>query len=331
MTDTIEQALVPFIEAINWNDPQDQIDVDVWNRLTKNFWLPEKIPMAGDLTTWATLTPHEKLTTTRVFVGLTLLDTWQSVIGADCLKGDARTPQENAVLNNILFMESVHAKSYSNIFSTLCTTEEIREAFRWSRENKFLQAKARLVGEQYVGSHPLKKKIASVFLESFLFYSGFFLPLYWDSRQKLPNTANMIKLIIRDEAVHGYYVGYKFKLAYQELSEAEQAEIKDWTYAFFMELYDNEILYAESMYDELGLTESVKKMMHYNANKAFMNLGFDPLFPAELTDVPAAILAALAPEGAVNHDFFSTQGSTYKIAEVEQTSDADWSGDDLTF
>jgi ribonucleoside-diphosphate reductase beta chain len=54
--------------------------------------------------------------------------------------------------------------------------------------------------EYYRADEPLKKKIASVFLESFLFYSGFWLPMYWSSRGKLTNTADLIRLIIRDEA-----------------------------------------------------------------------------------------------------------------------------------
>ena len=36
---------------------------------------------------------------------------------------------------NIAFMESVHAKSYSSIFSTLCSTEQIDAAFDWSENN----------------------------------------------------------------------------------------------------------------------------------------------------------------------------------------------------
>ncbi len=32
--------------------------------------------------------------------------------------------------------------------------------------------------------------------------------MYWSSRGKLTNTADLIRLIIRDEAVHGYYIGY---------------------------------------------------------------------------------------------------------------------------
>lgn len=30
------------IQAINWNRIQDDKDLEVWNRLTSNFWLPEK-------------------------------------------------------------------------------------------------------------------------------------------------------------------------------------------------------------------------------------------------------------------------------------------------
>ncbi len=53
-------------------------------------------------------------------------------------------------------------------------------------ENELLQRKAHLILQQYNAvESPLKKKIASVFLESFLFYSGFYLPMYWSSRGKL--------------------------------------------------------------------------------------------------------------------------------------------------
>ena len=78
----------------------------------------------------------------RVFTGLTLLDTIQGTVGAVSLIPDALTPHEEAVYTNIAFMESVHAKSYSSIFSTLCSTAEIDDAFRWSEENLNLQRKA---------------------------------------------------------------------------------------------------------------------------------------------------------------------------------------------
>lgn len=309
---------------INWNKIEDPVDLDVWNRLTQNFWLPEKIALSNDIQSWSTLKPEEQLLTMRVFTGLTMLDTIQGTVGAMSLMPDARTPHEEAVITNIAFMESVHAKSYSSVFSTLCSSQDIEEAFRWSEENPYLQRKAEIVLSYYRGDDPLKRKVASTLLESFLFYSGFYLPMYWSSRAKLTNTADLIRLIIRDEAIHGYYIGYKFQQAYNQLDWNDQQEIKSYAYGMLNDLYENEIKYTADLYDGIGLTEDVKKFLHYNANKALMNLGFEPLFPKEITNVNPAILSALSPNSDENHDFFSGSGSSYVMAKHESTTDDDW-------
>ncbi|WP_321337061.1 class 1b ribonucleoside-diphosphate reductase subunit beta [uncultured Cohaesibacter sp.] len=310
--------------AINWNRIEDEKDLEVWNRLTGNFWLPEKVPLSNDIPSWGTLKPEEQQLTIRVFTGLTLLDTIQSSVGAVTLMKDAVTPHEEAVYCNIAFMEAVHARSYSSIFSTLCTTPDVDEAYRWSEENSFLQEKSALILSEYRSENPLKKKVASVFLESFLFYSGFYLPMYWSSRAKLTNTADLIRLIIRDEAVHGYYIGYKFQQALLGLSEQEKQEIKDYTFALLFDLYESEAKYTEALYDGVGLTEDVKAFLHYNANKALMNLGYEGLFPADACKVNPAILSALSPNADENHDFFSGSGSSYVIGKAVATEDEDW-------
>jgi len=316
--------LIDRVQAINWNRLEDDKDLEVWDRLTGNFWLPEKVPLSNDIQSWATLTETEKQMTTRVFTGLTLLDTIQGTVGAVSLIPDALTPHEEAVYTNIAFMESVHARSYSSIFSTLISTPEIDEAFRWSEENPNLQRKAEIVLNYYRGDEPLKRKVASTMLESFLFYSGFYAPMYWSSRAKLTNTADLIRLIIRDEAVHGYYIGYKFQKGLEKLTEPERQELKDYTFELLFELYDNEVEYTQDLYDPLGLTEDVKAFLRYNANKALMNLGYEALFPRDETDVNAAILAALSPNADENHDFFSGSGSSYVIGKAVNTEDEDW-------
>ncbi|MGN7970849.1 class 1b ribonucleoside-diphosphate reductase subunit beta [Microbacterium sp. 22296] len=316
--------LLNHVQAINWNRIQDDKDLEVWNRLVNNFWLPEKVPLSNDIQSWNTLTPEEQTLTMRVFTGLTLLDTIQGTVGAVSLIPDALTPHEEAVYTNIAFMESVHAKSYSSIFSTLCSTKEIDEAFRWSSENEFLQKKARIVMDYYRGDDPLKRKVASTLLESFLFYSGFYLPMHWSSRAKLTNTADLIRLIIRDEAVHGYYIGYKFQRGLETVDEARRQDLKDYTFSLMYELYDNEVHYTQSLYDSVGLSEDVKKFLHYNANKALMNLGYEAMFPSSVTNVNPAILSALSPNADENHDFFSGSGSSYVIGKAEATEDDDW-------
>lgn len=312
------------VEAINWNTIPDEKDLEVWDRLTGNFWLPEKIPVSNDIKSWKTLTALEQQTTMRVFTGLTLLDTIQGTVGAVSLLPDATTLHEEAVLTNIAFMESVHAKSYSSIFMTLASTPEINDAFRWSEENENLQRKAKIVLAYYEGDDPLKRKVASTLLESFLFYSGFYLPMYWSSHAKLTNTADIIRLIIRDEAVHGYYIGYKYQQALKQADQARRDELKEYTFDLLLDLYDNEIQYTEDLYDAVGWTEDVKRFLRYNANKALNNLGYEALFPADETRVSPAILSALSPNADENHDFFSGSGSSYVIGKAENTTDDDW-------
>lgn len=313
-----------LLQAINWNRIDDPKDLEVWNRVTNNFWLPEKVPVSNDIPSWATLTDEEQLLTMRVFTGLTLLDTIQATVGATSLIPDAITPHEEAVYTNFAFMEAVHAKSYSSIFSTLASTQEIDEAFRWSTENESLQRKARIIVDYYRGDDPLKRKVASVMLESFLFYSGFYLPMYWSSRAKLTNTADLIRLIIRDEAVHGYYIGYKFQKNIEHESAARKDELKDYTFGLLHDLYENELQYTHDLYDSVGLAEDCKRFLHYNANKALMNLGYEGMFASSETNVNPAIIAALSPNADENHDFFSGSGSSYVIGKAESTEDDDW-------
>ena len=315
---------VSRIKAINWNRVIDDKDLEVWNRLTSNFWLPEKVPLSNDVQSWGTLTGDEQRLTIRVFTGLTLLDTIQNVVGTPTLMQDAITPHEEAVLSNVAFMEAVHARSYSSIFSTLCSMRDVDDAYVWSEENEHLQRKSDLIMREYKTDNPMKRKVASVFLESFLFYSGFYLPMHWSSRGKLTNTADLIRLIIKDEAVHGYYIGYKFQKAYNAATPMEQMEIRDYAISLLMDLYDNEMKYTASLYDGVGLTDEVRKFLHYNANKALMNLGFDPMFPPEISDPNPAIMASLSPNADENHDFFSGSGSSYVMGKAEETEDEDW-------
>ncbi|GIN88431.1 ribonucleoside-diphosphate reductase subunit beta [Heyndrickxia sporothermodurans] len=312
-----------FYEAINWNNIEDMLDKITYEKLTEQFWLSTRMPVSKDKSDWTKLPDNEKRLVEKVFGGLTMLDTLQSENGIDALRKDAKTQHEIAVLNNIQFMESEHARSYSSIFSTLNTKREIEDIFRWARENDLLQKKARIIDEIYKNGTPLEKKVASVFLESFLFYSGFYTPLYYLGRAKLINVAEVIKLIIRDESAHGAYIGYKFKIGYDQLSDGEKEAIKSWTYSLLYKLYENEVKYTEALYDEVGWTEDVKVFLRYNANKALMNLGLSPLFPDTVEDVNPIVINGLST-GTTNHDFFSTVGNGYLLSVVEDMKESDY-------
>lgn len=309
--------------AINWNVLDDALDKAVWEKLTEQFWLDTRIPLSNDLNDWKKMKEEEHALVEKVFGGLTLLDTLQSVDGMSALKKDALTSHEAAVLNNIEFMESVHAKSYSSIFSTLNTPAEIEEIFEWTEKNEYLQYKAEKICVIYRGDDALMKKAASVFLESFLFYSGFYAPLYFLGHNRLNNVAEIIKLILRDESVHGTYIGYKFQIRYRALAEEEQEKLKFEIVNLLYDLYQNEEKYTHELYDELGWTEDVGIFLRYNANKALMNLGFEPLFEETVTDVNPVVMNGISTSTS-NHDFFSQVGNGYLLGSVEAMGDDDY-------
>lgn len=306
------------LTAINWNKIDDPIDSQVWDRLTTNFWLPEKIPVSNDLPSWRAMPDNEKELVKKIFAGLTLLDTLQSEVGAPVLQAQAQTKHEEAVFTNIDFMESVHAKSYSTIFSTLCSMQEIEELFSWVENDELIQKQALSIQAAYDGLRDIRRYAASVLLESFLFYSGFYVPLRLASEGKLTNTADIIRLILRDEGVHGFYIGYQFrKRGYTD-------EDLEWIKHFARILYNGECERTEQLYDDVGWTDEVKCYLRYNMNKALSNLGLQPMFPPSETQIPAYLLAALDIGTGESHDFFSGSGASYVMGRAEATTDEDW-------
>jgi len=315
-----------IFQAINWNAP-DQLDLTVWEKLNGQIWFPGEFVIDNDKKSWRTLSKDEQWLFLRVLAGLTVLDTLQAEFGAPSLEVDATSKHEKAIYKNIGYMEEIHAESYSYTFQSLVGTEEIERVFRWAAENEYIQKKAGIVYEYYQGEDPHKKKIASVLLESFLFYSGFYLPLHLNGHEKkMTNTADLIRTIMKDEAIHGFYIGKKFEQNFGVLEEQEKQSLKYWAADLLTDLYINEVKYTQSLYDDFGLTEEVKKFLRYNANMAFQNLGFDDPFPYE--EIDPVIENQLNTKG-VTKDIFSGKANYAKPRKNIEMSDDDFADFDF--
>ncbi|MBO1087215.1 class 1b ribonucleoside-diphosphate reductase subunit beta [Enterococcus mundtii] len=310
-------------EGINWNRITDMIDKMTWDKLTSQFWLDTRMPVANDLPDWRNLSQEEKTLFNKVFGGLTLLDTLQGESGVGSFMESARTKHEFAVYTNIQFMEEVHAKSYSTIFSTFNTPSEIDEIFEWVKTNKYLQYKANKIREIYETMPLIYRKAASVLLESFLFYSGFYTPLRYLGESKMMNTAEIIQLIIRDESVHGTYIGTKFRADMEEKNKEEQEAIKTWIYELAMDLWSNELGYTKELYASVGYVEQVNTFLEYNLNKSLDNLGLSPLFQTTAADVDPLVMNGISTTTG-NHDFFSSVGNGYLLGNVETITVEDY-------
>jgi len=318
------------MKAVNWNKLEDAYSLTFWKQNVSQFWLDDEIATSADKNTWMTLSVAEKEAYKKVLGGLTLLDTKQGGEGMHLIPLHIENLQAQAVFTFMGAMEEIHAKSYSTIFTTLATEEEIDEVFDWIDQNPLLERKLTLITERYRKLFtPDAPKldlymalVASVYLESFLFYSGFFYPLYFAGQGKLTAAGEIINLIIRDESIHGVFTGLIAQEVFKELTVAEQAIAEQERTALLMDLYENEVQYTKEIYESVGLVDDVNRFLRYNANKARMNLGLDAYFVDE--PINPIVENGLRTE-TKNHDFFSVKGNGYvKATNVEKLEDEDF-------
>ncbi|GFR39292.1 ribonucleoside-diphosphate reductase subunit beta [Insulibacter thermoxylanivorax] len=309
-------------EAVNWNRNGQNLVKVFWDQQWKQIWFPEEIAVSKDVKQWSQFEHQE--TYKQVLAGLTLLDTIQTNIGMNEIARYAPDLQEKALYTVFASFEAIHAKSYSYIFTTLCTNSEIDAIFEWVKRNEYLQYKANRIGDVYRSIQDddsvslWKAMFASVMLESFLFYSGFFYPLYLGGLGTLRNSAEVISLILRDESIHGVAVGYFAQQLFNKFPDSLKEELTVWGYEFLLDLYHNELEYTNDVYAETGLGPEVKSYVRYNANKALMNLGLDAMFPDE--EINPIVMNGIRNEGST-YDFFSQKGSTYAVAKVAPITD----------
>lgn len=311
--------------ATNWSDPEDGFSVTFYDKLTSQLWFPEEIPLANDALVWRTLSEPERWTYTRASAGLNALDTLQGEVGMAALRACTGGHIRKAVLQFQGMMEDVHARSYSLMNKTFLTSREEREVFAWVETQPQLQAKIALIRGVFEDPDRSdlgvwKKLVASCMLETALFYSGFFYPLYLAGQGKMVSAGEIFNLIILDEAVHGVYVAMLAAERFETLSEAERGVALEWYDRTLRTLYGNEVAYSDYLYSNLDLTAEVKTFVRYNLNVLADNLGLPRTFPDE--EIHPVVRNGIHTRGTT-HDFFSAKGNSYSKIAVEPLSDAD--------
>ncbi|MCI9994387.1 class 1b ribonucleoside-diphosphate reductase subunit beta [Clostridioides difficile] len=311
--------------AVNWNREEDGFTQAFWEQNVKQFWLPEEISVSKDIKVWNELSNKEKELYKKVLGGLTLLDTKQGNNGIPSMMSLTENLQRKAVLSFMGTMEEIHAKSYSSIFMTLLSNLEIDELFEWIETEPTLQRKADLVLAQYENTTNQEglylSMVTSVFLESFLFYSGFFYPLYLSGQGKMVASGEIISLILRDESLHGKYIGLLAQEIYDSFDKMDKEMLEERMYSILYSLMENEIEYTNVIYRESGLEKEVVNFLKYNANRALENLGFEKLYTVDA--INPIVLNGLSTE-TKTHDFFSTKGNGYQKGVYEELEDEDF-------
>ena len=135
------------------------------------------------------------------------------------------------------------------------------------------------------------------------------------------SSGEIISLILRDESLHGKYIGLLAKEKFESFNEEEKRELKNKMYKIFNNLMENEIEYTKLIYKDRNLEEEVINFLQYNANRALENLGFEDYY--RVKPVNPIVLNGLSTE-TKTHDFFSTKGNGYQKGIYEELKDEDF-------
>ena len=318
------------MKAVNWNK-QDDLIFMYWNQNIQQFWLDTEFKVSKDIADWNALSADQQDAYKKVLAGLTGLDTQQGNLGMNVLGMHVEDMRLQAVYAYMSFIEGVHAKSYSTIFTSLLDSRDTDYLLdEWVPTHPRLTYKAERIVERYnklVTLNPsaydvYMAHVASVFLESFLFYSGFFYPLYLAGQGKMTTSGEIIRKIMLDETLHGSCVGYSAQEIYKTLTPEEQATADEKLYTLLEDLFQNEVAFTHELYDKIDLADQVIDYVKYNGNRALQNLGREAYF--EHGPINPIIENALNTSSK-NHDFFSVKGDSYVVpVNVEEMTDDDW-------
>lgn len=313
-------------KAINWNNIDNTFYEVLFTKQSEQYWLPQEIPVSDDKLCFESLDKNVREAYEWVLAGLTLLDTEQTV-GITYILQKVENLFQKSILGLFTGFESIHAKSYSQIFQTLCTSKRIDELFSWVEETKELQKKVKFIIEKYQNINNnddlFIAMVGSLCLEGICFYSGFYLPLLLSGQGKMIKSGEIINLILRDERLHTKGIGFFAQEELKKYTSDKQVKLKEMAKNLILDVFNIECEYTKILYKNLSyIINDVIIYVKYNVDYTLECLGLNKNFNINESDVNPIVMNGYSIE-TKTHDFFSTKGNGYiKTTKVEELDDS---------
>ena len=284
--DSTENRTMWFGDTTNLmqlNDVRYTWAVPLYQQFRENFWVPQKIDITADVNDYQNLTPAERLAYDGILSYLTFLDSVQTC-NLPHLKNAVTAPEVSMCMVEQLSQEAMHNQSYQYLIETIIPSDHRIEVYEFWRQDKVLAKRCEYIAGQYQqylenpsGETYFVSLVADYLLESILFYNGFIYFYNLASRQLMPGSADMFKMINRDELSH-------VRLFQKMLPEAMETFVhcQDQIYEMFNTAVENEIIWTNHIVgqDILGITpESTETYTKYLANIRLKAIGINPLYP----------------------------------------------------
>jgi ribonucleoside-diphosphate reductase beta chain len=323
--DDVEHRSIWFGDTTNLmqlNDVRYSWAVGLYMQMRENFWIPQKLDITQDVTDYWNLTPQERYAFDGILSYLTFLDSVQTC-NLPHLKVTMTAPEISLCIVEQISQEGMHNQSYQYMIETIIPSEKRNHVYDFWRTDKVLKERCEFIAglyQQYV-DNPTHENyfislLADYILEGLYFYNGFIFFYNLASRMLMPGSADIFKMINRDELSH-------VRLFQKLIPEAMKVfpHSVDQIYEMFDQAVKYECRWTNHIVgdDILGITESsTEQYTKYLANIRLRSIGLEPLYQdAKFEKSPYRHLERFADtkqEAHTKANFFESSVTSYVMS-----------------
>jgi ribonucleoside-diphosphate reductase beta chain len=283
--DKIENRTMWFGNVTNLmqlNDVRYTFAVGLYQQMREQFWIPQKLDITQDVTDYWNLTVDERIAYEGILSYLTFLDSVQTC-NIPHLKAPVTAPEISLCMAEQISQEAMHNASYQYMIETIIPSEKRDKVYDFWRTDKVLKQRCQFIAglyQKYLDNTTQENYfialVADYLLESIYFYNGFIFYYNLASRMLMPGSADIFKMINRDELSH-------VRLYQKIITEAMETftHSKDQIYEMFDNAVQHECTWTNHIVGNniLGITElSTEHYTKYLANTRLRAIGLDLLY-----------------------------------------------------
>lgn len=268
----------------NLNNVKYKWTQELYRVMMGNFWVPEKVDLTSDITSYKELTKYEVKAFDGILSFLTFLDSIQTN-NISNIADWITAPEVSTLLAIQTYQEAIHSQSYSYIIESIIPSSKKDLIYDFWRDDKILLERNEYIAQIYQNFVENQSKenfakviLANYILEGLYFYNGFNFFYNLASRNLMLGVADEIRYINRDELTHVVI----FKNMILALKEEQPGLItEELVYELFEEAVKQEIGWTNHILDNhiLGINEkSTEEYTKFLANLRLEAIGFKRLY-----------------------------------------------------
>ncbi|MGB2926102.1 MAG: ribonucleotide-diphosphate reductase subunit beta [Limnothrix sp.] len=267
------------------NDVRYSWAVGLYQQMRENFWIPQKLDITQDVTDYGNLTPAERRAFDGILSYLTFLDSIQTC-NLPHVKSSITAPEVSLCIAEQISQEGMHNQSYQYMIETIIPSDRRSDVYDFWRTDNILRERCEYIAscyQRYIDDpspeNYFTTLLADYILEGMYFYNGFIFFYNLASRMLMPGSADIFKMINRDELSH---VRLFQKLLPEAMATFPYSE--DYIYEMFDRAVQYECSWTNHIVgnDILGITEqSTETYTKYLANMRLKAIGLKPLYDGD--------------------------------------------------